>query len=218
MSGQSFVDDGHAPLQSLETKPCLHCAGTQATVRQDRQIADALLGDATYCVCCDPETGNACPQCGSQNLEYGAYDYGCDSETGYADVGEGYRCLDCGSTGDVDDTAPALVMLAQEPRKPMTPADSAALSAGTSGPNRSQPPKRQFETAQGKNHYAHSDRIICRENGSCDGTPIALWCAPLDFRGDRMSDMNDLQNTFPIIPHESAGVDCCGCIVVTGYR
>jgi len=26
--------------------------------------------------------------------------------------------------------------------------------------------------------------------------------------------MDDLQATFPIIPHESAGVDCCGCIVV----
>jgi len=27
--------------------------------------------------------------------------------------------------------------------------------------------------------------------------------------------MDDLQRTFPIIPHESAGVDCCGCIVLT---
>ena len=26
--------------------------------------------------------------------------------------------------------------------------------------------------------------------------------------------MDDLNNTLPIIPHESAGVDCCGCIVV----
>jgi len=26
--------------------------------------------------------------------------------------------------------------------------------------------------------------------------------------------MDDLQASFPIIPHESAGVDCCGCIVV----
>ncbi len=26
--------------------------------------------------------------------------------------------------------------------------------------------------------------------------------------------MDDLQAEFPIIPHESAGVDCCGCIVV----
>ncbi|MGC9952432.1 MAG: hypothetical protein ABSF64_39345 [Bryobacteraceae bacterium] len=64
------------------------------------------------------ETGNACPRCDSQNLAYYAYDGGCDSETGYADTGEGYRCLDCGSAGDLDDTAPALVILAQEPRKP----------------------------------------------------------------------------------------------------
>ena len=26
--------------------------------------------------------------------------------------------------------------------------------------------------------------------------------------------MQDLENTFPIIPHESTGADCCGCIVV----
>ena len=26
--------------------------------------------------------------------------------------------------------------------------------------------------------------------------------------------MDGLQVEFPIIPHESAGVDCCGCIVV----
>jgi hypothetical protein len=26
--------------------------------------------------------------------------------------------------------------------------------------------------------------------------------------------MDDLLSTFPIIPHESAGVVCCGCIVV----
>jgi len=42
------------------------------------------------------------------------------------DAGDRYRCLDCGSTGDVDETAQALVMLAQEPRKPMTPANTAA--------------------------------------------------------------------------------------------
>ena len=94
-------------------------------MRRDRPIADARLGYPTHCVCCHPETGNACPQCGNQNLAYGSYDCGCDSETGYADAGERYRCLDCGSTGDVDDAAPALVMLAQEPRQPMTPANFA---------------------------------------------------------------------------------------------
>ena len=26
--------------------------------------------------------------------------------------------------------------------------------------------------------------------------------------------MNEFKTTFPIIPHESAGADCCGCIVV----
>jgi hypothetical protein len=113
-----------APSTRIETLPplaCRHC--TPATVRRDRQIADALLGYPTQCVCCDPETGNACPQCGGQNLAYGSYDCGCDSETGYADASERYRCLDCGSTDDVEDAEPALVMLAQ-PRKPMTQANS----------------------------------------------------------------------------------------------
>jgi hypothetical protein len=36
------------------------------------------------------------------------------------DAGDRYRCL------DVDETAQALVMLAQEPRKRMTPANTAA--------------------------------------------------------------------------------------------
>lgn len=90
----------HAPLTLIETLPplaCLHCASTQAYVRRERAIADALLGYASNCVCCDPETGNACPRCGSTNLEYGTYDFGSDSETGYADAGGHYRCLDCGS-------------------------------------------------------------------------------------------------------------------------
>ena len=26
--------------------------------------------------------------------------------------------------------------------------------------------------------------------------------------------MDSLENDFPIIPHESSGADCCGCIVV----
>jgi len=88
---------------------CPHCNQGIQGCDLPRQIADALLGYPTECVCCDPETGNACPQCGSPNLAYGSYDCGCDSETGYADAGERYRCLDCGSTGDVDDAAPALV-------------------------------------------------------------------------------------------------------------
>ena len=53
-----------APLIRIETRAplvCLHCAGTQATVLRDRQNADPLLGYANHCVCCDPETGNACP-------------------------------------------------------------------------------------------------------------------------------------------------------------
>jgi|ERR1019366_625836 hypothetical protein len=113
--------DGHNSLSTLplilvETPPplaCLHCAATQATVRRDRQILDARLGYPSHCVCCDCETGNACPQCRSEHLAYGTYDCGTDRETGYADSGECYYCRDCGATGDLDDTVAALVALSQ---------------------------------------------------------------------------------------------------------
>ena len=117
------------PLVIVEMPPplaCLHCAATQATVRRDRQIQAALLGYPADCVCCDCETGPACPQCRGENLEYGAYDCGTDRETGYADCGERYYCRDCGASGDVDDTVPALVMLPQPIRKPMASADGPA--------------------------------------------------------------------------------------------
>jgi hypothetical protein len=120
----SPVNAASTRIETLPPLACLHCAATQATVRRDRQIADALLGYPTECVCCTRKPATPAP--GSQNLAYGSYDCGYDSETGYADAGERYRCLDCGSTGDVDDAAPALAMLAQEPRKPMTIAHSAA--------------------------------------------------------------------------------------------
>ena len=71
----------------------------------------------------DCETGNACPQCLGENLAYEAYDFGTHRETGYADSGERFYCRDCGTTGDVDDTVAALVMLPQPTRQPMTPAD-----------------------------------------------------------------------------------------------
>ena len=81
--------------------------------RRDRQIRYARLGYPSDCVCCDCETGNACPNCLGENLEYGTYDFGTDRETGYVDSGERYYCRDCGASGDVDDTVPALVMLPQ---------------------------------------------------------------------------------------------------------
>jgi uncharacterized protein YbaR (Trm112 family) len=114
------------PLIFVEMPPplaCLHCAATQASVRRDRQIQATRLGYPADCVCCDCETGHACPQCLGENLEYGRYDYGTDPETGYAHNGERYYCRDCGAVCDVDDTVPALVMLPQPSRKPMVSAD-----------------------------------------------------------------------------------------------
>jgi hypothetical protein len=85
--------DGHnnppaLPLILVEMPPplaCLHCAATQASLRRDRQILAARLGYPADCVCCDCETGHACPRCLGENLEYGSYDYGTGRETGYAD-------------------------------------------------------------------------------------------------------------------------------------
>jgi hypothetical protein len=45
----------------------------------------------------------------------------------YADSGERYYCLDCGATGDVDDTGATLVMLPQPTHKPMPAMVSAEL-------------------------------------------------------------------------------------------
>jgi hypothetical protein len=100
----------------LDTPPplaCLHCAATQATVLRDRQILDARTGYPTQCVCCDCETGSACPKCLGEHLEYGPFDGGTDPVSGYADSGERYHCRDCDATGDVDETLAVLVMLPQ---------------------------------------------------------------------------------------------------------
>ena len=112
--------------QTVQAPACLHCGGTLASVRRDRQILEARIGYPADCVCCDCETGNACPQCRSENLDYGSFDYGTQPETGYADFGERFRCLDCGAIGDVDDTYPVLVMLPHPTRKPVA---SASLPA-----------------------------------------------------------------------------------------
>ena len=46
-----------------------------------------------------------CPECGSDYVRAVRYDYGVCGQTGYHDAGEGYTCLDCGTTGDADDLA-----------------------------------------------------------------------------------------------------------------
>jgi len=51
---------------------CLYCAATRASVRPQREIIDARMVYSAECVCCDCETGNACPHCLTENLEYEA--------------------------------------------------------------------------------------------------------------------------------------------------
>jgi hypothetical protein len=45
-----------------------------------------------------------CPQCGGR-VHVLPFDFGICPETGYHDAGEGFRCVECGATGDADDLA-----------------------------------------------------------------------------------------------------------------
>jgi hypothetical protein len=92
---------------------CLYCVATQASVLRQREILELQMGYSTECVCCHCQTGNACPQCLSENLANESYDFGSDPVTGYSDSGERYRCRDCGATGEMEDTAPVPVILPQ---------------------------------------------------------------------------------------------------------
>jgi hypothetical protein len=123
----SVLDLVSGTAQTVQPLACRHCGSTLASVRRNRQILEARIGRPSDCVCCDCETGNACPHCRSENLDDGFYDYGCDTETGYADSGPRFRCRDCGATGDVDDADPVLVMLPQPTPKPVA---SACLPSG----------------------------------------------------------------------------------------
>lgn len=44
-----------------------------------------------------------CPECLSNDVTIGEYDFGICRQTGYHDAGERYRCSACGATGDVAD-------------------------------------------------------------------------------------------------------------------
>lgn len=51
--------------------------------------------------CTDPEHDHesalaCCNECGSEDIELIAYDWGRESDTGYHDAGEGLHCRNCG--------------------------------------------------------------------------------------------------------------------------
>ena len=48
-----------------------------------------------------------CHECNSENVVVEPFDFGTCPQTGYLDAGERFRCLHCGSTGDVSDLEPA---------------------------------------------------------------------------------------------------------------
>jgi DNA-directed RNA polymerase subunit RPC12/RpoP len=56
--------------------------------------------------CCTPESTYQCPQCGSDNLDFGMH-YATASWEDGDETREEYRCLKCGSTGDAEEAAPS---------------------------------------------------------------------------------------------------------------
>jgi hypothetical protein len=97
-----------------ESNACHDCAA--------RVIKETWQMTTSPCEGQNCEAGNTCPQCLSENLAYGTYDFGTERETGYADSGGRFYCRDCGATGHVDDSVSAPPLLPQPVRTPRTPA------------------------------------------------------------------------------------------------
>src|ERR1019366_3837036 len=90
----------HAPLTLIETLPplaCLHCASTQATCGGTAQSPTPYWATPATADAATRRPATLAPGAAARIWSIGTYDFGSDSETGYADAGEHYRCLDCGS-------------------------------------------------------------------------------------------------------------------------
>jgi hypothetical protein len=101
---------------------CVHCHEARAVVLNERQVIDVRFGDYpgwSQAPCCTPESDYHCPACHSSKLEFAMHFASAEGE----ETGEVYRCLTCGSTGDVEEAAPPVqpwaeleaVMAAEEP-------------------------------------------------------------------------------------------------------
>jgi len=60
-----------------------------------------------------------CPERGSDQVTFDAFDFGLCPQTGYHDAGERFRCRTCGATGDAADAV-----------RPMGPSFAAAAAGG----------------------------------------------------------------------------------------
>ena len=96
----------HFPMPA--SARCIYCKQDRRAVEIEREVIDARsYGDMleTSAPCCTPESTYQCPQCGSDNLDFGMR-YATASREDGDETREEYRCLKCGSTGDVEEAAP----------------------------------------------------------------------------------------------------------------
>lgn len=87
---------------------CIYCKQDRRAIEIAREAIDARfygdLAGTSDAPCCTPESTYQCPQCGSENLDFGMHYAAASWEDD--ETREEYRCLKCGSTGDVDEAAP----------------------------------------------------------------------------------------------------------------
>ncbi len=107
---------GRAIITDTAYLPYSHCAWLDGDAdrfiefgHSEDQAVERLIEQLENALALDVADGEACPECGSRNIE--AYDFGSDQETGYSDSGT--ICLDCRETFQVAakpvETVPALV-------------------------------------------------------------------------------------------------------------
>ncbi len=97
--GQIFCADHLVLIEDGTDKPlqcCAACAAEceplPAAIPPQRETRTAV-----------PLAAPRCPECLSTEIVAQSYDYGMDTDTGYRDAGEQFRCLACGEVGDAED-------------------------------------------------------------------------------------------------------------------
>lgn len=92
---------GRTILTDSASLPYSHCAWLDGDFDRfieyglsEEQAVERLIEQLEACLAQDVAAGEACPDCGSYNIE--EFDFGLDPSTGYSD--SGWRCLDCGET------------------------------------------------------------------------------------------------------------------------
>jgi hypothetical protein len=131
----------HAPLTLIETLPplaCLHCASTQATCGGTAQSPTPYWATPATAYAATRRPATPAPGAAARIWSMKPTTSAPIRKPATRTRASTTAAWTAALTGDLDDTAAALVILAQPARKPMTSAISAAQSAGsgvTSGSN-----------------------------------------------------------------------------------